>query len=252
MTITFPAHPQILLALGNSQSMDGDLSGAIRTGSGRFRIRCFTRRVSPVNFTIPTGFTPPVEPRRGRRCALYGELWRVTLTTTPTSRLNVAKAGFSAILTAYIANADFGLIDYQLDLRVYAFTTWVYQMSTPGGFIFTSIPRRRRAASTCRILATTSISRCRFPTSQDCTVLNSYYGDPEHYDSLYMLVSASSDDPGGNDVLYARRLCRSGVYHLWHGLSRRRNPLPIRTAWAAYEGGGVFESYSSESMAAGA
>ena len=34
MTVQIPAHPQILLAVGNSQSMDGDLSGAIWTGSG--------------------------------------------------------------------------------------------------------------------------------------------------------------------------------------------------------------------------
>ena len=34
LTVTSPAHPQILLALADSESMDGDLSGAIRTGSG--------------------------------------------------------------------------------------------------------------------------------------------------------------------------------------------------------------------------
>ena len=34
MTVAIPAHPQIMLALGNSQSMDGTLSGAIMTGAG--------------------------------------------------------------------------------------------------------------------------------------------------------------------------------------------------------------------------
>jgi type IV pilus assembly protein PilY1 len=60
MTITLPAHPQILLALGNSQSMDGDLSGAIYTGSGQIPHPLLFASSSPVNYTIPAGFTPPV------------------------------------------------------------------------------------------------------------------------------------------------------------------------------------------------
>ena len=62
MTITLPAHPQILLALGNSQSMAGDLSGAIYTGSGAIAHPLLFTSSSPVNFTIPAGFTPPVNP----------------------------------------------------------------------------------------------------------------------------------------------------------------------------------------------
>src|SRR5690348_15743173 len=34
LTVATPAHPQILIAVGNSQSMDGNLSGAIMAGSG--------------------------------------------------------------------------------------------------------------------------------------------------------------------------------------------------------------------------
>jgi hypothetical protein len=34
LTLATPAHPQIVIALGNSESMDGNLSGAIMTGSG--------------------------------------------------------------------------------------------------------------------------------------------------------------------------------------------------------------------------
>src|SRR5579859_7905230 len=33
LTIAVPAHPQIVIAIGNSESMDGNLSGAIMTGS---------------------------------------------------------------------------------------------------------------------------------------------------------------------------------------------------------------------------
>ena len=34
LTVAVPAHPQVVLAIGNSESMDGNLSGAIMTGSG--------------------------------------------------------------------------------------------------------------------------------------------------------------------------------------------------------------------------
>src|SRR5471032_3464577 len=65
MTITLPAHPQILLAVGNSQSMDGDLSGAIWTGSGSTAYPLLGTSSSPLNFTIPAGFTPPVNAGSG-------------------------------------------------------------------------------------------------------------------------------------------------------------------------------------------
>src|SRR5580698_6939045 len=65
LTVTIPAHPQILLALANSESMDGDLSGAIRTGSGSIPHPLLYSSSSPVNFAIPPGFTPPLNPGDG-------------------------------------------------------------------------------------------------------------------------------------------------------------------------------------------
>src|SRR5579871_1752865 len=65
LTVAIPAHPQIVFAMGNSQSMDGDLSGAIMTGSGALGGAVATGLAassSPVNYTIPTGFTPPATP----------------------------------------------------------------------------------------------------------------------------------------------------------------------------------------------
>ena len=39
LTVALPAHPQVLFAMTNSESMDGTLSGAIMTGSGLARRR---------------------------------------------------------------------------------------------------------------------------------------------------------------------------------------------------------------------
>src|ERR1700726_1742200 len=101
MTITLPAHPQILLALGNSQSMDGDLSGAIYTGSGQIPHPLLFTSSSPVNFTIPAGFTPPVNPGAGG-VAPYTVNSSGLLLDNSDSRLNVAKAGITSILNAFI------------------------------------------------------------------------------------------------------------------------------------------------------
>src|SRR5450631_2445526 len=87
MTITLPAHPQILLAVGNSQSMDGDLSGAIWTGSGQVGHPLLYTSSSPVNFTIPAGFTPPVNPGAGGS-APYTVLSGGLLLDNSASRLN--------------------------------------------------------------------------------------------------------------------------------------------------------------------
>src|ERR1700722_7354314 len=64
LTIAVPAHPQILFALGNSESMDGNLSGAIMAGSGSLgaSLSALQSSSSPLSFTIPSGFTPPVTP----------------------------------------------------------------------------------------------------------------------------------------------------------------------------------------------
>jgi type IV pilus assembly protein PilY1 len=51
-----------VLAVGNSESMDGNLSGAIITGSGSLNpaLALLQNSSSPLNFAIPPGFTPPV------------------------------------------------------------------------------------------------------------------------------------------------------------------------------------------------
>ena len=111
LTVAVPAHPQVLIAVGNSESMDGDLSGAIMTGSGALAdthaAAGLANSTSPVNYAIPTGFTPPIN-------AGSGGYAPYTVTTSgvqydnSASRLNVAKAGITAILNDYIDRLEDG------------------------------------------------------------------------------------------------------------------------------------------------
>jgi len=139
LTVATPAHPQIVIAVGNSQSMDGNLSGAIMTGSGSLdpTLALLQNSSSPLNFSIPSGFTPPLDPGAGG-VAPYTVAANGLLVDNSPSRLNVAKQGIAAVLNAFLPNADFALLDYVLNgTRV--LTTWLYDMSpTTGPFVFPS------------------------------------------------------------------------------------------------------------------
>jgi type IV pilus assembly protein PilY1 len=201
LTITIPAHPQVLVAVANSESMDGNLSGAIMAGSGSLgpALAGLNASSSPVNFTIPGGFTPPLNPGAAG-VAPYTVNIAGTLYDNSPSRLNVAKQGISAILTDFMASADFGLLEYQ-NFGVGFYNTWVYQMSPPGGFTFTSL-----AAPSGQVL-----NPCfginifaGDPVANSCFNLNTYYlGKGQNIlTNQFMNVSASSDDPSINDILY--------------------------------------------------
>jgi type IV pilus assembly protein PilY1 len=246
MTITLPAHPQILLAVGNSQSMDGDLSGAIYTGSGAIAHPLLFTSSSPVNYTIPAGFTPPVNPGTAG-VAPYTVVNSGGLQLdNSASRLNVAKAGITAILNAFIASADFGLMDYQTGGSGAPYTTWVYQMSdtpsTPGPFTFTSNPippaNRELVPNPCFGIDITQ----GFPVSQDCNTLNSFYAGQNITTQAYMVVGASSDDAVVNDVLYAPNGYADPVC-ITYGAVWPATQFTAPNSLGAYEGGGVFESY---------
>src|SRR5665213_3355930 len=128
LSLAIPANPQVLFAIGNSQSMDGDFTGAIMTGSGSLPVATLgglNASSSPLQYTVPAGFTPPGTPLiLPGSPAPYTMAAGATLTDNGASRLNVAKGGLQAILQTYMQNTDFGLIDYQVGHSLY--TTWVY------------------------------------------------------------------------------------------------------------------------------
>lgn len=240
MTITIPAHPQIVLAVANSQSMDGDLSGAIRTGSGSLGggLAGLQASSSPVNFTIPAGFTPPLNPGAAGS-APYTVVSGGNLVDNSPSRLNVAKAGITAILNSYITSTDFALMDYNTG-GPNAFTTWVYQMSPPGGFIFTSTPGASEYVTNPCFNIDIALGN---PVSQDCKNLNTFYGAQNILTQPYMLVSGSSDDPAINDVLYAG----GGIDPVCvvFGGPFPPTPFPPNYTLGNYNNGGVLEFYGA-------
>ena len=221
-TASSAPRPQIVIAIGNSQSMDGDLSGAIMTGSGQLSsgLSSLYNSSSPVNYVVPAGFTPPMTPT-DTASAPYTVSSGGTLVDNGASRLNVAKAGIESVLTQYLPSMDFALEDYSTS-GASLYTTWVYYMSPSGGFTFSnSLPKNgftsyadyesfvagnpgaspaptRWVINPCYQYGSASSS-----VNSYCKSIANVYGSSALSGNQYMQIAASSDDPDINDVLYA-------------------------------------------------
>jgi type IV pilus assembly protein PilY1 len=250
LTVAVPAHPQVVLAVGNSESMDGNLSGAIMTGSGSLgaSMNLLQNSSSPASYTIPAGFTPPVTPT-----ATGTAPYTVGGVDNSPSRLNVAKGGILAMLNTYMPYADFALLDYKLS-GTGLYTTWVYEMSPPTGFAFTNTQAagNRYIPNPCFGYNSTAVNA----TDTACKAIDSsgkVTGSMQT--SQWMQIDAtifpaggaynggSSDDPLINDVLYAGGFPPVCVVY---GGPNPANPYK-HYSLAQYNAnpGGIAESYTS-------
>lgn len=248
LTVQIPAHPQIVLAVGNSESMDGDLSGAIMTGSGSLAGALgagLANSSSPANYTVPADFNPPLNPGAGG-VAPYTVAVGGKLEDNSASRMNVAKAGITAILTSYMQYADFALMDYST-ASVGEYTTWAYYMSPAGSnFTFTSTPGGNDyVANPCynaNILGGNAYD-------QACASMLANFGIGSGVIlQPYMIIRAASDDALINDVFYAGSSYQPPIC-----VDSNPNPANPYTAYGlgTYEGGNVVEWYNTQWGAGG-
>jgi type IV pilus assembly protein PilY1 len=254
LTVALPAHPQVLFAVTNSESMDGTLSGAIMTGSGSLGGALgagLANSSSPANYTIPAGFTPPLNNGNGVT-APYTVLSGGHLADNSPSRLNVAKAGVSAILQAYMEYADFALMDFTGNSG--AFATSVYYMSPAGGFTFTNIPGPNQVANPC-LNANIALLDVY---DQACKSLNTFYGvaagvTTRHYMNLGSTgipgdtLGTTSDNPSINDVFYGSATEPCVDYTGPNPAS----PYPPHFSLANYESGAISVGYTHNVPAGG-
>ena len=251
LTVATPAHPQILFAIGNSQSMDGTLSGAIMTGSGALdsSLSPLQSSSSPTSYAVPAGFTPPVDPGAAGSAPITSVVNGVQFDNSA-SRLNVAKAAVTSMLNNFMTTADFGLMEYQSS-ATWAYTTWVYQMSPTGGpFVFTNgqAAGNRYAANPCYNYKTWNTASLVYADCQALDASGQLVGDISG--SQYMQISASSDDPLINDVLYSvfTSLADWGQdpVCLIYGGPHPANPYPPNYTLSTYNTGRIWETYNSE------
>lgn len=263
--------PQIVIAIGNSQSMDGDLSGAIMTGSGQLStdLTSLNKSSSPVNYSVPSGFTPPMTPTQ-TASAPYTYNNGGTLVDNGASRLNVAKVGLSSTLSKYLPSMDFALADYST-VGTNLSTTWVYYMSPSGGFTFAnSLPTNGFTSyAAYQNAVTTNPSAAPAPTrwvNNPCYQYGSASSSVKSYcaslsksglygsttstaasklsGNKYMQIGASSDDPNVNDVLYSSDL--PGLFVAYSG-PHPATPYPPNFSLNDYENGSIKITYNNSS-----
>ncbi|HET8552656.1 MAG TPA: PilC/PilY family type IV pilus protein [Gammaproteobacteria bacterium] len=243
----------MLILLGNSQSMDGDLSGAIMTGSGSVT-GVAANSSSPTSYTVPTGFTPPCD----STIASDGTApYTVTVSGTTTrcdnsaSRLNLAKAAISDILEQYAGNTDFGLMDFSTSSAQLT-TTWVYYMSAPdSGFIFTNTQPTGTEGEDW------VYNPCynQTGTTSGCSTLSSErYSGQSIGGKEFLDIAKSSDDPSINDVYYAAGT--TDAFVTYNGIYKGDCATAITSPYTDYtltdyNAGNVRVCYKSEAPGSG-
>lgn len=129
------------------------------------------------------------------------------------SRLNIAKASITSVISAYASMTDFGLIDYSVSGSGWN-QTWAYYMSPPGGFTFSNTysPPTYNANTPPQVTSEYVMNPCYQATSYVASDCNNPYILAElqaanpglTYAQLradqFMLVANRSDDPFINDV----------------------------------------------------
>lgn len=236
-----PIHPQVLIAIGNSESMDGDLSGAIMSGSGSLTggLTSLKNSSSPLNYTVPSGFTPPVQAANSSGQAPYTVSQNGVLVDNSASRLNVAKSGVQAIINTFMQSTDFALATYKTS-SVGIYNTWVYHMSPQGSnFSFTNTPVAGNTYVNNPCYNYTSASST---IQSNCSSIASFYGSSVLSSNAYMQIGATSDNPAINDVLYAGSGF-PGVFLTYSGPSPA-TPYPPNFSISNYNNGNVLISYS--------
>lgn len=236
-----PVHAQILIAIGNSQSMDGDLDGAIMTGSGALgtALSSLGNSSSPVNYSVPVNYSPPVQAANANGLAPYTVSSGGILLDNSASRLNMAKAGVSAILKTYMQSTDFALEIYNTGSAA-TYNTWVYYMSpTSSNFVFTNtkVSGNTYVTNPCYQYSSASTT-----VKSNCGSIASFYGGTTVTSSAYMQIGATSDDPSINDVLYAGSGF-PGLFLTYSGPSPA-TPYPPNFSISNYNSGNVLISYS--------
>ena len=243
LKLATPTHPQVLFAIGNSQSMDGTLSGAIMLGSGTQPITLDVLRnsSSPVNYTVPAGFVPPLQAAVGGQ-APYTVNQSGVLVDNGASRLNVAKAGMKAIIDAYMQNTDFALATYNTT-NTRLFSTWVYYMSPPGGFVFTNTPvaGNRYVINPCFTYTLGS----SVDIVNNCNSLTNLFSSATLSNNQFIQVTAISDDPDINDILYAASALRP--FFVSYNGPTPVTPYPPNFSINNYNNNSVLISYANTS-----
>jgi type IV pilus assembly protein PilY1 len=192
--------PQVLLAITNSESMDGTTAGAIMVGSGSLgsNFSSLSTSSSPTSFAVPSDFTPPLNAGSGGFAP-----WTVSCNSghqcdNGPSRMNMTKSAITQVLGTYGSLLNFGLYTYSTS-SVSLYNTWVYYMSPSSGpFGLTNTSSASTLPNPCYQYTSASTS-----VKSSCSQVAGQYASGALNSNAYLTIGDTSDAPLINDVLYA-------------------------------------------------
>lgn len=219
-----PNDASLVIAVGNSQSMDGTTSGAIMTGSGYpmvydtfnggyQRVTPLTTGsapASPVQYPITGGFVPPMG--TGSAPAGYAPYTlpnaNGNLADNGPSRMNMVKAAIHGLVSQYASKFNFALTTYS-ETTGNLYTTYAYYLPPKAGaYWFTN----SWMAPTVVGADHTINNPCyQYQTSGDqnltqaCGPINTHFGTSVNMSAYrYLVVGPQGDDDNINDILYSQ------------------------------------------------
>ena len=250
--------PQVLFILDNSQSMDGNLAGAIMTGSGTATDRngnpVDLNSSSPANYTVPAGFTAPVSGATSGNAP-----YTVNGADNSASRLNVAKETLLQAYNQWNGSMQFGLMDYGVQGAPSLYETWVYYMSGPQGFQFgtsATAPTQTDPNTRQTVQLQSVPNPCYYPNTQkttSCQRIHSFFRSRRvpvagSFSDPYLYILDTSDEPDINDVLYAGELPSNFI--LYAG-PHPASPYPPYYSLNNYNNGSIIETYDGSTFGGG-
>lgn len=220
--------PQILIIIDNSQGMAGDLQGAIMTGSGTVPENAGPSLLppavpplawpSPVCYQLTGGYSPrssSLLAYNGSSCAQGYAPYTVNSggaeQDNSESMINIAEQSLLAEFNNPSNSNAFqvGLMDYATAQAPSVYQTWVYYMSNNNTLSANGAVTARgafqygtAAVSPSTTNPVSANNPCYNITTTACTAIERVMG-AGLATSPYLYMSATSDDPEINDVLYA-------------------------------------------------
>ncbi len=177
------------------------------------------------------------------------------------SRLNIAKASITSVISAYASMTDFGLMDYSVSGAGWN-QTWAYYMSPPGGFTFSN-SYSAPTGSTQYVINPCYAAPSGGAVYNDCNALKSEVGLTlgQLTGYQYMQVANRGDDPSINDVFLSNdgHFTRYPVFIEDGTITTMNPPCSLAPAPSPYTGcnlgdynaGNVVMSYSNTAPSIG-
>jgi len=226
-----PGEPSLVIAVTNSQSMDGTTSGAIMTGSGYplvyntfmggyNSVSNFTQGLgpngdgaaSPLYYPIQGGFVPPM----GTASAPAGMApytlpnQNGNLADNGPSRMNMVKAAIHGLVNQYASKFNFALTTFS-ETTGNVYTTYAYYLPpSSGAFWFTSTWMPQTTVGGDHTIDNPCYG---YNVSGDknlieaCTPIDNYFQKANIFmaSQKYLVVGPEGDDFNINDILYSQQ-----------------------------------------------